>query len=195
MSTYPELVELLESDQYRYVKETIIVPGGTREIKRKEYTSPTEFILSLSKKKYLKAFLSKPFHERDIPILLRLLAALNAIRFSEMEAQTLYSFLCGSSPEKRRCSSEQLVSTAFSYSYPTIDTLPYHYVAGIAKRISPLLPGDYASDTIYIMEILGVMIGVIFTHYVGTKETVRLSHFDAPIVQIEFQNRYPSIAF
>ena len=192
MSAFVDLVGALDNDQYRYVKEIIQTQTGPVEVQRKEYNSPTEFILSLSKKKSIAYQLRQPFYEKDIPILLRLLSLLNAFRFSTTESRALYSFLCGSS-DRRRCSPDQLVATAFSYSYPTVDALPYYYVASISTRISPMTVGDYASDTVYIIEILGVMLGFVFTRMDTDTEKAVLSHFDTPVVKAEFQRRYPRI--
>jgi hypothetical protein len=153
------------------------------------------FIISLREKKEIHAFLKKQvYNDRsDIRKLLELLRIVNEFMLHDAEIERLYSFLCNLI-EQNKCTPLQLASTSSIRFYPTHETLPHPYFEQLKQRATTLgiVLGDYAKQPIYLIRMMGVMIGFVFTKYDGVEKVI-ISDFDKETIREVFQTRYPRI--
>ena len=158
---------------------------------RQRTAIPTEFIISLRKKKDIHAFLKRQvYNDRsNIASLLTLLTLLNSMMLHDDEIERLYSFLC------TKTNSLEVATTSTISYYPSPETLPHPYVEQIKQRTLKLgvVLGDYSSHSIYVIRMMGVIIGFVFTKHVDGKERSVLSQFDTESIESVFRSRYPQI--
>jgi hypothetical protein len=148
-----------------------------------------------SEKKEIHAFLKKQvYNDRsDIRKLLELLSIVNEFMLHDAETERLYSFLCNLI-KQNKCTPLQLASTSSIRFYPTHETLPHPYFEQLKQRATTLgiVLGDYAKQPIYLIRMMGVIIGFVFTKYDGVEKVI-ISDFDKETIREVFQTRYPRI--
>ena len=142
---------------------------------------PTEFILSLRKKKEwmhrLNAF-GFPSHPTPLVIdqLLELFTKLNRYNFSDPILIKLFDYLCQHS--------DQLSTCVFIKRFSSPETIQKPYYNLLRQKLSekeiPL--GNYFTTPVFIVFMLGNMVGYSFS---GTE----LEEFDTPSVKTVFKNR------
>lgn len=176
------------------LSETVILPSHGLILLSK-YKSPSEFILSLPKrKKFLSLFkefkVERKHTKKTDDLVVDLYRLLNAFVFKDPILDRIFDYLCRVRENPRELASCGAIRR---YLSPELLEQPYYDQLRHIFSENGLSLGDYSTKPLYIIYMSGMLVGYAITNVFSENETLLVSHFDTEILQEHFMAMNPII--
>ena len=179
--------------RYR-LSDTIVLPSHGFILLSK-YKYPSEFILSLPKRKrFLSLFkefkIDRAHTQKTDDLVLDLYRLLNAFVFKDPILDRVFDYLC-----RVRQNPPELASCAAIRRYLCPELLEQPYYDQLRHTFSEngLSLGDYSTKPLYVMYMSGMLVGYVITNVLADTETLLVSHFDTDVLRGHFMRMHPII--
>jgi hypothetical protein len=175
------------------LSDTAVLPSHGFILLSKD-KSPSEFIISLQKRKRLSLFKEFKFdrahNKKTDDLVVDLYRLLNAFVFKDPILDRVFDYLC-----RVRQNPPELASCAAIRRYLCPELLEQPYYDQLRHTFSEngLTLGDYSTKPLYIMYMSGMVVGYAITNVLAESETLLTSHFDTDVLRAHFMSMYPII--
>lgn len=183
--------------QYMLSDSVVIHPIHSihRFILLSKYKSPSEFILSLTKRnRFLSIFkefkVDRKHTEKTNELVVYLYRLLNAFVFKDPILDRIFNYLCLVRKNPRELASCAAIR---KYLSPELLEQPYYDQLRHIFKENGLSLGDYLTKPLYIMYMSGMLVGYAITNVLAENESLGVSHFDTDVLREHFMAMNPII--
>jgi hypothetical protein len=180
--------------RYR-LSNSVVIHSTHGIILLSKHISPSEFILSLPKRKrFLSIFkefkFDRKYTKHTDDLIVYLYRLLNAFIFKDPILDRVFDYLCRVRENPRELAS---CSAIRRYLCPELLEQPYYDQLRHIFKENGLSLGDYSTKPLYIIYMSGMLVGYAITNVFAENETLLVSHFDTDVLQEHFMTMNPII--
>ncbi len=180
--------------RYR-LSDSVVIHSTHGFILLSKYKSPSEYILSLPKRKrFLSIFkefkIDRKHTKQTDDLVVYLYRLLNAFIFKDPILDRIFDYLCRVRENSRELAS---CATIRRYLCPELLEQPYYDQLRHIFKENGLSLGDYSTKPLYIIYMSGMLVGYAITNVLAESETLLVSHFDTDVLKEHFMSMNPII--